>query len=139
MYSTIEDLQRLLPEDELLQLADDEDSGSLDEEAVVLNLVESIDQADREIDAYVSMVRNVPLDPVPPLVANMSARMAVYHLFARRSQVPALWAERYASCVRQLEGVAEGRLGLGQAAAESLGRVRSKPVQALFRNLIEEM
>lgn len=115
-YSTAADLKKLLPEAELLQLADDTGQASgLDDPVVAAVLAEAIDQADREIDAYVAAAQTVPLDPVPPLIANLSVKIAVHVLFLRRSHMdePEQWADEYKRCLKLLEKIAEGKLLLG--------------------------
>jgi phage gp36-like protein len=137
MYCNPEDLAKQLPERELLQLADDE--GTADGLGAVEDvLVEAIDQADREIDAYAGQARSVPLDPVPGLVANLSCRIAIYRLFARRSTVPEAWQRDYDRCQRLLERIAEGKLKLGAeegktAAPETGVKYASAPKR--LRNL----
>lgn len=115
MYATVDDLLKLLPESQALGLADDDLSGSLADPAVATVLAEAIEQADREIDAYVGAVRPVPLDPVPALVANISAKLAVHNLYLRRQGLdePDVWQRETARCLRLLEQVATGKIALG--------------------------
>lgn len=122
-YSTVADLKLLLPEEELLQLTDDEGAGVLNE----ARAIEAIDQADREIDGYAGVARTVPLSPVPGLIGNLSAKMAVYHLFCRRSRVPEVWQGHYDNAVRLLTRIAEGKLTLGAAPGESAVPESARP------------
>jgi len=116
MYSTADDLKNLLPEAELLQLADDSGEASgLEDEDVQAVLIEAIDQADREIDAFAGLVQSVPLDPVPGLAANLSARIAIHNLYVRRSTVPEDWQRDYERCQKLLEMIGRGNLKLGPA------------------------
>lgn len=121
MYSTVRDLLRLLPEYEVLQLADDRNTGKIICRGVQAVLKEAIDQADREIDSYVGVVRSVPLDPVPALVTNISSKLAVHHLYLRRPGVdePEPWQRETARCMRLLEHIATGKLALGAEDGES--------------------
>ncbi len=80
MYSTAAQILKLLPEYEVLQLADDDGAGVIDDPAVTAVLEEAIEQADREIDAYVGTVKRVPLSPVPALIENLSTKLAIHHL-----------------------------------------------------------
>jgi phage gp36-like protein len=133
MYCTSDDLTRLLPESELLELADDDGVASLDDPGVQAVLAEAIDQADREIDAYVGMVKAVPLDPVPPLVANLSAKIAVHGLYIRRPglSIPDSIAEAYKQALQMLGRIAAGKLSLGQekdGATEEPGTVQMATV-----------
>jgi phage gp36-like protein len=122
MYSSIDDMKKLLSESELLDLADDAGSGSLDDDTVQAVLVEAIDAADREIDAYVGTVQTVPLaDPVPGLIANISAKLAVNHLYLRRPGVvvPDSWEKESTRCHRLLESIAKGTIVIGAPAGET--------------------
>ncbi|GAU08139.1 DUF1320 domain-containing protein [Desulfoplanes formicivorans] len=123
MYSAIEDLKKLLSESELLDLADDAGSGSLEDETVQAVLEEAIDAADREIDAYVGTVQTVPLaDPVPGLIANISAKLAVHHLYLRRPGVaePDSWQREHSRCSKLLESIVSGKIVIGpQEGSES--------------------
>lgn len=123
MYSTVADLQKLLPVSELLDLADDAGSGSLEDAAVQGILLEAIDSADREIDSYVGTVLAVPLAaPLPGLIANISAKLAVHHLYLHRPGIvePEGWQRESSRCVKLLESIAAGKIVIGpQAGGES--------------------
>jgi phage gp36-like protein len=132
MYSTAAQILKLLPEYEVLQLADDDAAGLIDDPAVTAVLEEVIEQADREIDAYVGTVKRVPLSPVPALVENLSTKLAIHHLYLRRPGVeePETWQRETARCMRLLEAIDHGKMALGAedgAASEpSRGRPRSR-------------
>lgn len=79
------------------------------------NVDEAIDQADREIDSYLNIAGyNVPMSPVPPLVENISAKIAIWNLHLRKYFNSEIWRETYRDCLRLLERIAEGKLTLGQ-------------------------
>ncbi len=122
MYSTIADLLKLLPEDEVLQLADDDSSGSVADIVVTAVLEDVIDQADREIDTYVGTVLEVPLSPVPAVIANLSTKLAIHNLYLRRPAVaePDVWQRETTRCQRLLEGIAAGRVAIGAPAGSSV-------------------
>lgn len=115
MYSTVEALLRLLPEAEILQLADDDRIGVLADPAVTAVLAEMIDQADREIDAYVGVVESVPMDPPPALLVNISTKLAVHNLYLRRAGIdePETWQRETSRCMRMLEMISTGKIALG--------------------------
>lgn len=115
MYATAQDLLKLIPEDEILQLADDTGAGSILAPEVAAVLAEAIDQAGREIDAHVGVVRPVPLSPVPALIANISAKLAVHNLYLRRAnrEEPDAWQRETSRCLRLLEAIATGKVALG--------------------------
>jgi len=114
-YCVLTDLAKLLPNTMLVNLSNDT-AGSL----VVNqdNIDEAIDQADREIDAYLLIANySVPMDPVPPLVTNLSTKIAIWNLHLRKYFDSAIWRETYKDCQKLLERIAEGKLTLGQLEA----------------------
>ncbi len=114
-YSTIDDIRKLVPEDELTALTDDESLGAVDQGRVT----EAIEQADAEIDSYCAVRYMVPVSPVPGLLKKFSVDIAVYSLYSRAVQsVPEVRSERYRSAVRQLEGISKGTLTLGVREAQ---------------------
>ncbi|GBC62491.1 DUF1320 domain-containing protein [Desulfonema ishimotonii] len=118
-YGRREGLIRLLNEQTLLDLCDSTGTATSDDPAVIAILDEAIEQADREIDAHVAVVRPVPLDPVPEFISNLSDRMAVVHLFRRSPHaiVPEAWQKEQDNCRRVLENIAQGRISIGAASA----------------------
>ncbi len=133
-YSIIDDIRKLLPEEELVALTDDEALGAVNQGRVT----EAIAQADAEVDSYCAIRYSVPVSPVPVLLRKLSVDIALYALYSRAVQsVPEVRAERYRSAIRQLEGISKGTLTLGveQAqAADSSGAETNKTTDAsLFR------
>ncbi len=111
MYSTIDDLKKLIPEETLIQLTDDEGKGVV----VVTRAEEAIAQADGEIDSYCAVKYAVPLVPVPGIVKKCSVDMALYNLYSRRvEEIPSTRADRYRNAVRLLEGIVKGTVSLGE-------------------------
>lgn len=112
MYSTPDELKLLLSEKELVQLASDGRVGLWSDPAVQAVLSEAIDQADSEIDGYLSLVVELPLNLPPRLVGNLSAKIAVYNLLRRRPTVPDHWESEYKRCRDLLLRIADGKLKL---------------------------
>lgn len=109
-YSTRQDIEKLLPEDALTQLTDDEGVGQPND----VRVDEAITAADAEIDSYCAARYAVPFSAVPPVVKKLSADMAIYNLYSRRvEEIPAARAERYKNAIRLLEGIAKGAITLG--------------------------
>jgi phage gp36-like protein len=109
-YSTLEDIRKLMPEEVLVQLTDDEATGSVNQARVD----EAIAQADAEVDSYCGGRYSVPFGTVPDVVRKLSVDIAAYNLYSRRvDEVPESRAERYRDAVRQLEGIARGLISLG--------------------------
>lgn len=111
-YSTLDDIQALLPEDVLLSLTDDEGMGVINQ----TRIDEAVAQADAEVDAYCGGRYVVPVDPVPDLMRKLSVDLAIYNLYSRAVQsMPDVRSERYRNAIRQLEGIAKGSISLGVA------------------------
>ena len=79
-YSTLSDVLLQLGDEELKQLTDDYDTGSLASEVVD----RAIADADAEVDGYLSGLYTTPLSPVPAFVRKMSVDLAIYNLYSRR-------------------------------------------------------
>lgn len=109
MYSTLDDILVNVDYQTLVELTDDNGTGEIEESAVS----QAISSADAEIDAYLCSRYEVPLSQVPPIIRRLSADGAVYMLFARRMKVPEVWQRRREECVRLLEQLARGVIGLG--------------------------
>ncbi len=111
-YSTVDDIKKLLPEELLVQLTDDEDTGAVN----LARAEEAIAQADAEIDSYCGERLSVPLSPAPEMVRKLSVDIAIYNLYSRMvREMPEVRAERYRNAVRKLEGIARGIISLGIA------------------------
>ncbi|NPA76756.1 MAG: DUF1320 domain-containing protein [Candidatus Diapherotrites archaeon] len=129
-YCTVDDLRLLLPEDELIELSDDSGVGELDESVVA----RAIEEAAREVDAYVGLVRTVPIpeDEVPGLVRDITARLAIFHLFRRRAlrleQIPEVWQKEREQALRTLERIARGQLKLTHTDTEEQPAPFLRPV-----------
>ncbi len=112
-YCTLTDLKKLLPEDLLIQLTDDEGAGVVNQGRVD----EAIAGADTEIDSYCGVKYTVPFaSPVPDLAKKVSIDIAIYNLYSRKvEEIPSTRAERYKNAIRQLEGIAKGLVSIGEA------------------------
>ena len=109
MYSTLDDLKKIIPEETIVYLTDDGAIGTIDEPIIA----ETIAQADAVIDGYCGRRYKTPLNPVSDLVKKLSVDIAVYNLYCRRVEaMPDVWAERYKNAIRQLEGIAKGTIAL---------------------------
>jgi phage gp36-like protein len=124
-YCTVDDIKSRIGEAELVQLTDDEATGTVSDSRIE----EAIEDADREIDGHVGLGLAVPLSPVPPVIRKLSADIALYNLFSRRSAVPVPDSriERYKSAVAFLERVAAGKVSLGMGDPEGSPRDPESP------------
>jgi len=120
-YSQLADIQERIPEDILLQLTDDDDTGNVDEAKVNA----SITRADSEIDAWCSGRYAVPFATVPPIIAELSADLATYYLYSRRQEIiPEARSERYRANQALLKAISSGQVQLPGAASAKTGSTR---------------
>ncbi len=110
MYCSLDDIKKMVPEELVVQLTDDEGLGAVNQARVD----EAIAQADAEIDSYCGERYSVPFAAAPAVVKKMSVDIAVYNLYSRTvSEMPETRKDRYRNAVRQLEGIAKGTVSLG--------------------------
>lgn len=109
-YCTLEDIKKLVPEETIVQLTDDEGIGVVNRDRVD----EAIAQADAEVDSYCAVRYSVPFSTTPDIVKKCSVDMAIYNLYSRRAEeIPQTRADRYKNAIRQLEGIAKGSISIG--------------------------
>lgn len=124
-YSTLTDIKKLIPEETLIQLTDDEGLGVVNQ----TRIDEAIKGADSEIDSYCGGRYKVPLSTVPDIVKKLSIDIAIYNLYSRRvEEIPQTRAERYKNAIRQLEAISKGVVSLGidpQPSASIDGRAET--------------
>jgi phage gp36-like protein len=109
-YSMVEDIKKMLPEELIVQLTDDEAAGSINQARVE----EAIAQADAEIDSYCGERYSVPFASPPEIVRKLSVDIAIYNLYSRLvREMPGVRAERHRASVRQLEAISKGLVSLG--------------------------
>lgn len=124
MYCTLDDIKKLLPEEIVIQLTDDEGQGEVNPGRVD----EAISQADAEIDSYCAVRYRVPFDPVPDLVKKCSVDLAIYNLYSRRAEeIPQTRTDRYRNAIRQLEGISKGTVSLGVDPPPQSGTQGERP------------
>lgn len=108
-YCTLADLIKKIPESALISLSNDI-PGQTEVDAAII--AEAIATADTEIDSYVGLVQSVPMDPIPPLLTDLSAKMAIWNLHLRKYFKSEIWQDTYKTCQRILLRIAEGKLEL---------------------------
>jgi len=112
-YSTQDDLLTMVPQGELAALT--AESGEVPDGQVV---AEAISRADAEIDAACGLRYTVPFSPVPERVKTLSADLAIYHLYSRRSVAPEVWRQKYLDGLAFLKQVAAGQATLAGSGGE---------------------
>jgi phage gp36-like protein len=109
-YSTLDDIKKMLPDELIVQLTDDEATGAINTSRVD----EAVSQADAEIDSYCGERYSVPFSTVPDIIKKISVDVAVYNLYSRLvREMPEVRAERYRASIKQLEAIAGGKISLG--------------------------
>jgi phage gp36-like protein len=111
MYSTLADITDRIPEDNLIQLTDDESLGAVNEARVS----SAICDADVLIDGYLRGRYTLPLDPVPALIKKLSIDIAVFNIYSRKLELemPDAMSDRYKNAVKVLEAIQSGKISLG--------------------------
>ncbi len=119
IYCTINDLKKIVPEQDLIQLTDDQVPAA---SIVTANVDRSIADAGELIDGYLRSHYSLPLSPMPGLIGTLACDIAVYRLYARRSKLmpPEGVAERYKNALKLLEQIQKGMLSLGAGAATTV-------------------
>lgn len=130
-YCNLDDIKKMLPEANLVQLTDDEQSGVINEDRIG----EAIEQAEGEIDSYLQGRYAVPISPVPSLINKLAVDIAIYNLYSRiPEEIPSTRAERYKNAVRILEGIAKGLISIGaeEPAASDQDQARIEAKDRIF-------
>ncbi|MBM4288453.1 MAG: DUF1320 domain-containing protein [Deltaproteobacteria bacterium] len=123
-YCSQDDLKTIIPIIELAELS--ADTGNTPDSVVV---AEMIRKADAEIDSYLANRYQTPFSPVPEIIRSLSMDMALYHLYSRRSAIPAIRLTKYQDAVRFLREVAVGQINIGGAAESEGAAALSEPVE----------
>lgn len=114
-YCGINDLTRWIDPGELIALCSRDSGATLQSPEVTDAASEAIRSAGSEIDGY--LLGRYPglrgINPAPPEVTSLCARIAIYYLYLRRRVVNALWRQQYEDCRERLEKLSRGELNLG--------------------------
>lgn len=110
-YCTIDDIKNIVPEADLVDLTDDSDTGSINE-----NVVNSaIEDADSLINGYLRSRYTLPLDEVPNILKSISVELTRYNLYQRRAgaNMPESLEKNYANRIKILKDIQAGSFSLG--------------------------
>lgn len=109
-YTTITNLKNYLPEEEIIKLTDDHQTGDIDMEKVNF----AITQAGDIIDMYCQGRYPTPLIPVTPIVSDMCTKLAVYFLYKRSLALtlPEVIKIDYKEAMAHLQMVQRGEVAL---------------------------
>lgn len=113
-YSVLADVLARLPYENLVQLTDDEQAGTVN----LSRVMDAIADADALIDGYLRGRHSLPLAiPAPALVRKLSVDLAIYHLYSRRLELvmPESMLERHKNATKALERIQSGTITLTAA------------------------
>lgn len=108
-YCTEAEIINQIPEEELIQFADDDG----DEVADTGVIEKAISDADAEIDGYLSGRYTLPFSTVPPILNKLSVDIAIWNLYSRRTVPNEMREKRYNAAVAMLKLMAKGEVKLG--------------------------
>jgi len=113
MYCTLADITSTITLDDVLQLTDDNDTGSVD----TAKVDEAIAKADGLISAFIG---GVTLDTVPELIRQISVELSIYNLYKRRfaANMPESIERGYTHAMDLLKQIQSGKLSIGVEATE---------------------
>lgn len=131
-YCSLANLQLAIPLQTLIWLSNDDQSASAINTMVV---EEAIRQAEELVDAHLRGRYNLPLDPAPSVVKDMTVNLARHWLYARRpegSELPDAVTRTYKSALQTLEAMRDGKLTIGAPSGEAASepgemKVRARP------------
>jgi phage gp36-like protein len=134
MYHSFSDLLNLISREELCQLVDDENAGSIVESppnAAMIRVTAAGNKAQGIIDGYCRGRYTLPLSPVPDMIKDLSVELTVYNCMARKKEI-ALSEEqnrRYKNAVNILEHIQQGKIKLFDDIIEPPAFVSNKTAE----------
>jgi len=136
-YCSLADLQLAMPLATLIQLSNDTvvEYGQPEPTLNLTVVEEAVHQGEELVDAHLRGRYNLPLDPVPSMVKNMTVNLARHWLYARRpegSELPDAVTRTYKSALQMLEAIRDGKLTIGMPTGEAAPepgemKVRARP------------
>lgn len=112
MYATVDDMIARFRTEELIQLSDEAELGSIDAARITTALV----RAGNEIDSYLVGTYQLPLSPAPAALTDYTCDLARYHLY--KDAAPDAVKTRYDAAIAWLKMVAKGDVKLQVAGDE---------------------
>lgn len=109
-YSVEADIIKALPEETVIELTDDEETGEIHSPFVD----DAISKSDGEIDAYLVNRYSTPLAvPIPDIIRGISVDIAIYYLYKRRvEELPETRVMSYKDSIRTLRDIRDGKMPL---------------------------
>lgn len=118
MYSTLENLIGLIPEETLLQLTDDMDEGEFiidPPNPPYIKVIGAIEKADNIINGVLYEKYTIPFaEPEPGLIVEISSDLAICHLYDRPHSldIPEGIEARRKRAMKLLESIRDGKIKL---------------------------
>ena len=132
MYCTFDDIADMLPEERLIELTDDDNTGTVDQGRIDA----AIEAAQGEVNGYLAERYTVPLVATPPLIKSITVDFAIYRLYGRNyDEIPETRQKRYDNGVILLRKIADGTISLGIAdppATENSDAIHVTAPEPLF-------
>ncbi len=110
-YCTLADVLEEISEEALIELTG---GTTAVDEAV---LATAIHRADAICDSFLAMVTVVPVETPSQRLIETSVDETIYALYARTGFIPDTRKDRHVQAIAWLQGVAQGRLSLGDASS----------------------
>ncbi|MBU1193967.1 MAG: DUF1320 domain-containing protein [Proteobacteria bacterium] len=123
-YCTLNDIQDMMDEDEIIRFTDDTGAGTINTDVTD----KAISGADALIDSYLASRYSVPVTPVPDILLNFAVDIAIYKICSRRSQAPEEVRTKYEDAIKWLEKVASGKVKISSAASAPASQSNDGPV-----------
>ena len=108
MYCTLDDIQKQVIQDSLIQLTDDNQLGVIDTDVIQ----EAISYSGTLIDGYLRGRYTLPLSTVPEIIKIIAVDLSIYRLYSRRFQteMPDAIKEKYNHSSKILEQIQRGKI-----------------------------
>ncbi len=120
-YIVKADILEQMPEIDLIQLTDDDNTGLVDD-----GIVDgAIANAEGEVDGYLASRYTTPLSPVPDVIKAFTVDVAIYRIHGRRQGAPEHIEKSYENAIKFLKNASNGvvTLGVTTPAPENSGSV----------------
>ncbi len=117
-YCTIADLQKMIPDYNLIRLSDEENGTTIN----TVRVQESIDSGAEEIDSYIGAVAALPITgEIPGILGKINVDIAFYNLYSRMQEViPETREKRYKRAIDLLLRIVKDPASFGiQPAPEA--------------------
>lgn len=120
-YCTINDIQNLISEYELIQLSNDTSQESINE--IVVN--SAISYAETTINGYISSRYTLPLEAVPDLIRDLAVDLSIIRLHSRRfaSNMPESIINREKYVIGELGKIQKGIINLNIETEQNVTKV----------------